>query len=241
MQEVMKLDSAVPARQEPTVLEVIQQLAVDPRVDVDKLAALMGLQERVEARNAEKEFNIDLAAAMAEMPSIRKNAIKNMGDKGSIPYATYEQLDRIIRPIEKRHGFCRIFTSAPLEKPGSLMTVKLIHRGGHSISSTRYQPPDPGPGRNEAQAIGSADSYARRYLTLAIWNLVTVGADDDAESTGLVSDKQLSILTDLVNACEFSPLQMNSFLKWIQAEAVEKIKARDFQKARDFLKGKVKP
>lgn len=213
------------------MLEVIRELAVDSRVDVEKLAALMGLQERAEARNAERDFNMDLAAAMAEMPSIQKDGMKGMGaGKTGIPYATYEHLDKIIRPIEKRHGFCRIFTTAPLEKPGSLMTCKLLHKGGHSISSTRYHPPDPGPGRSGIQEIGSADSYARRYLTLAIWNIVTVGADDDGDGCELVDDKQLSNITDMVNSLELNPARLALFLKFAKAPTIDKIKSRDYDR-----------
>jgi hypothetical protein len=221
---------------EPTVLEVIQALATDERVSVEKLAGLMELQVRMEARNAEREFNMDLAAAMAEMPTIRKNAVKDMGAKGSIPYATYEKLDKTIRPIERKYGFCRIFTTAPLEKPGTLMTCKLLHRGGHSISSTRYQPPDPGPGRNETQAIGSADSYARRYLTLALWNLVTIGADDDANSVDTLTATQLESITDMVNDCDLTAARLAKFLELMHATSLDTIKRHEFDRAMETLR-----
>ncbi len=208
---------------QPTMIEVIQALAVDERVNVEKLAALMGLQERAEAREAERQFNTDLAAAMAEMPSVRKNAVKDMGAKGSIPYANYEQLDKIIRPIEKAHGFCRIFSTAPLEKPGTLMTLRLLHRGGHSITSTRYQPPDPGPGRNETQAIGSADSYARRYLTLAIWNIVTVGADDDGKMASAISEFQVNDMNSLISEIGMNVSARDMFFKIAGVSSVEEI------------------
>ena len=215
--------AGVPARQETTVLEVIRELATDDRVSVEKLAGLMALQERAEARNAEREFNIDLAAAMSEMPNIRKDACKDMGAKGSIPYASYEQLDKIIRPIEKAHGFCRIFTTAALDKPGTLMTCRLLHRGGHAIESTRYQPPDPGPGRNDTQAIGSADSYARRYLTLALWNLVTVGADDDGKRAGAITTDQADTLRALVSEIGLSKQGLDRLLALAQVSSLDDV------------------
>ncbi len=223
---------------QPTVIEVIQALAVDDRVSVEKLAGLFQLQIQAEAREAERQFNIDLAAAMSEMPSVRKDKTKDMGAKGAIPYASYEQLDRIIRPIEKKYGFCRIFSTAPLDKPGTLMTLRLLHKGGHSITSTRFQPPDPGPGRNETQAIGSADSYARRYLTLAIWNIVTVGADDDGNSVDLVSEQQLSNITNMVNACELKGDALNAFLRFAAASTIGEIKARDYDRVMQALRQK---
>ncbi len=211
------------AMHQPTVIEVIQALSHDPNVKIDVIAGLFHLQIEVEARAAERQFNIDLAAAMAEMPSVRKNAVKDMGTKGSIPYANYEQLDKIIRPIEKKYGFCRIFSTAPLEKPGTLMTLRLLHRGGHSITSTRYQPPDPGPGRNETQAIGSADSYARRYLTLAIWNIVTVGADDDGKMASAISEFQVNDMNSLISEIGMNASARDMFFKIAGVSSVEEI------------------
>jgi hypothetical protein len=223
---------------QPTVIEVIQALAVDERVNVEKLAALMGLQERAEAREAERQFNIDLAAAMAEMPTIRKNAVKDMGTKGSIPYANYEQLDRIIRPIEQKYGFCRVFSTAPLDKPGTLMTLKLLHKGGHAITSTRYQPPDPGPGRNETQAIGSADSYARRYLTLAIWNIVTVGADDDGVRASAITQDQADDINSLISEIGMTAAGRASFFALADVNSVEEIPQRRYRDIMQALQSK---
>jgi len=225
-------------RVEPTVLEVIRELATDDRVSVDKLAGLMALQERAEAKQAEREFNSDLAMAMAEMPTISKDAVKDMGAKGAIPYASYEHLDRVIRPIELRWGFCRIFTTAPLDKPGTLMTVKLLHKGGHVISSTRFMPPDPGPGRNEIQAIGSAESYARRYLTLAIWNIVTVGGDDDGNMTGYVTEAEARDIQSLISELGMDAAAVSTFLRIIGAKTVEEIPATHSRTAFNLLEGR---
>jgi hypothetical protein len=198
----------------------------------------MGLQERAEAREAERQFNIDLAAAMAEMPSVRKNAVKDMGSKGAIPYASYEQLDRIIRPIEKKYGFCRIFSTAPLDKPGTLMTLRLLHRGGHAITSTRYQPPDPGPGRNETQAIGSADSYARRYLTLAIWNIVTVGADDDGVRASAITQEQADDINSLISEIGMTAAGRQAFFQLADVSSVEEIPQRRYKDIMQALQSK---
>jgi hypothetical protein len=239
----MRTTETAVARSEPSMLDVIRELAVDDRVNVEKLAALMGLQERAEARNAEREFNVDLALAMAEMPSIRKDAKKDMGTKGSIPYATYENLDKVIRPIERKHGFCRIFTTAPLDKPGTLMTCRLLHRGGHSISSTRFQPPDPGPGRNETQAIGSADSYARRYLTLAIWNLVTIGADDDgdkADHPPHITQDQTDTVQSLIQELGMDRAAVSKFLEFMEAASIKEIKFDRYRQAVRMLEARRK-
>ncbi len=224
--------------QQPTVIEVIQALAVDERVSVEKLAGLFQLQIQAEARQAEREFNIDLAAAMMEMPSVRKDKTKDMGTKGSIPYASYEQLDKILRPIEQKHGFCRIFSTAAADKPGTLMTLRLLHKGGHAISSTRFLPPDPGPGRNDTQAIGSSDSYARRYLTLAIWNIVTIGADDDGKMAGAISQAQADDINSLISEIGMTAAGRAAFFQLADVHTVEEIPARRYKDIMQALQSK---
>jgi hypothetical protein len=186
---------------EVTILEIIARAAADPSVEVSKMGALLDLQERVMAKQAEIEFTRDFAAASAEMPRIVKRGVIDMGSKGKIPFAKYEDLDRAIRPIEQKYGFTRSFRTEAAQQPGVLMVAKLAHRSGHSETSTRWMPPDPGPGRNAMQALGSADSYAKRYLTIGLWNLITEGADDDGVSTGCITQDQADDIRDLMTTC----------------------------------------
>ncbi len=227
------------ATQQPVnALELIRELILDERVKPERITALMDLQERAEAREAERQFNIDFAAAMSEMPTIRKDKAKDMGAKGSIPYASYEHLDRIIRPIEQKYGFCRTFATAPLEKAGSMMTVTLVHRGGHSRTSTRYQSPDPGPGRNDAQAQGSADSYNKRYLTIGIWNIVTVGADDDGALAGAISQDQADNINSLISEIGMTAAGRAAFFQLADVRTVEEIPARRYKDIMHALQSK---
>jgi hypothetical protein len=225
---------------QPTVIEVIQALAVDERVNVEKLAALMGLQERAEAREAERQFNIDFAAAMSEMPTIGKDKVKGMGDgKSGIPYASYEKLDRIVRVIESKYGFCRTFSTERTEKPGSLMTLTLLHRGGHSIKSTRYLPPDSGPGRTgDVTAQGSSDSYNRRYLTLGIWNLITVGADDDGKRAEAITRNQADDINSLISEIGMTAAGRQAFFQLADVSSVEEIPQRRYKDIMQALQSK---
>jgi len=143
-----------------------------------------------------------------------------MGAKGAIPYATYEDVDAAIRPIETRHGFARSFLTRPSDKPGCVMILRLTHRAGHSITSERYCRPDPGPGRNDTQAEGSGESYGRRYLTLAMWNIVTVGADDDGNSADPISDEQAMKVQEMLDGLALTPPNMERFWKMAGSRTV---------------------
>ena len=232
---------------EPTMLEMIQQTITSGEVPAEKLpqvlSAFFDFQLRVQAVDAEREFNADFAAAMMEMPKVAKKGRKDMKEKGVIAYATYEDVDAAIRPIETRHGFARSFSTRANDKgPGSIMTLHLTHRAGHSRTSERLCRPDPGPGRNDIQAEGSGESYGRRYLTLGVWNIVTIGADDDGDTADPISDEQALKLHDMLNFLAMTPKQMEGFWKWVAApeNRVEAIQRKDWDRVSRELTRRVK-
>ena len=218
-------------------LSMIDRASRDPSVDVAKMQQLMEMQERWEARQAEAAFNSDFAAAMLEMPRVVKRGVKDMGAKGAIPYALYEDLDLAIRPIEAKYGFARSFSTRIADKVGTVMILRLTHRAGHSITSERFCPPDPGPGRNETQALGSGDSYGRRYLTLSTWNIITVGADDDGAATSYVSKVQGAEIKALVQECKLPDDRVKTMLKWAGgADSIDHIEGKRFDAVMARLK-----
>src|ERR1700734_777663 len=206
-QGALQLRDDMSVQQQPTPMEMIAAIARDPSIPIDRISALIGVQERMEAREAEKAYNVDFAAAMMEMPKVAKRGAKKMGDKGTIMYATYEDVDAAIRPVETRHGFARSFSTRSAEGK-SIMTLRLTHRAGHSTTSERACRPDPGPGRNDIQAEGSGESYSRRYLTLAVWNIVTVGADDDGNSADPITEQQAWGIRDMLDALAMEPKRL---------------------------------
>lgn len=230
---------------EPTMLEMIQQTITSGEVPAEKLPAVLSaffdFQQKINAANAEQAFNRDFAAALLEMPRVAKRGRKDMGGKGTIMYATYEDLDAAIRPIEAKYGFARSF-STKAEKTNVTLTLRLAHRGGHVLTSERYCPPDPGPGRNDVQAMGSGESYGRRYLTLSVWNIVTVGADDDGDSADPISDEQAMQIRDMLDALALTPPQLAKFWAWVgpPATSSESIQRKDYEKVAAWLRQQVK-
>lgn len=224
--------------QSPTPMEMIAAIARDPSIPVDRIAALIGLQERMEARDAEKQFNTDFAAAMMEMPRVAKRGRKDMGDKGCIMYERYEDLDAAIRPVETAHGFARAFLSRPADgKAGVIMSLRLTHRAGHSITSERYCALDPGPGRNDTQAAGSGESYGRRYLTKAVWNIVTVGADDDADTADPITTEQALNIRTMLDVLAMTPTQADKFWQWarVPSKRPEDIQRGQYERIRRWM------
>lgn len=223
----------------PTILEVIAQAARDPKVDVAKMGELLALKERIEAREAEMEFNRAMARLAPKLPIIKKRGVIDLGGKGKIPFARYEDLDRAIRPILTDEGFTLSFTSEPAPT-GVLMVCTLAHILGHSTTSRMQLPADQGPGRNALQAIGSSRSYAKRYLACDILNIITEGQDDDGQAAGYLTAEQLDQMTTLVDACDLKEEGRKKFLAFAQADRLEHIQQRDFARCCEALKKKAR-
>ncbi len=237
--EQLTIHDAAVARQEPTALQIISEASRDPQVNVEKLGALLAMKERLDAREAEMAFNRAMAAIAPKMPRVKKNGSIDLGRGKPITFARYEDIDEVVRPILVEEGLSMSFTSKPTTG-GVLMTCTLSHVLGHSKSSEMQMPADAGPGRNGLQAIGSARSYAKRYLACDMLNIVTEGADDDARAVGFVSDRQADAIMDLLVECgaQTDPTVQSAFLKYMGAKIVSEIHAADFQKAVKALEAK---
>ncbi len=225
-------------RPAPTVLEIIAAAARDPQVDVAKLAALMDLQERYEARNAEVEFNKAFSRMQPRLPRIRKDGKVTLGvGKGSYSFARWDDIDFIVRPILTEEGFTLSFTSEPTDK-GVLMVAYLSHSLGHSRTSKMQLPPDAGPGRNALQAIGSAQSYGKRYLCAGILNLIF--EDDDGQSVGFITEQQTNSILDLMAeiGMDKDPTATSKFLALVNAKAVGEIHSAVYKTAITLLESK---
>lgn len=167
-------------------------LARDPAVDVSKLDALLQMAERIEKRNAEREFIAAFARLSADLPRVKKNGTIELGKdkdgkaRGSIPFARWEDMDKIIRPLMVREGFTLSFDSAPRQGEGGglIVTGTLMHRDGHTRTASIPLPLDGGPGRNNLQAMGSSLSYGKRYTAEMLLNIVREGEDDDGKAGG---------------------------------------------------------
>jgi hypothetical protein len=219
-------------REEPGLLDIIRELAVDSRVDVAKLAGLMQLQERAEEKAAEREFNAAFARLQPQLPRVQKNGKIDLGKGKPLSFARYEDIDTAVRPLLASEGFSVSFTSPP-DSAGIKIVCTLAHIAGHSKMSEITLPPDAGPGRNTLQAIGSSRSYAKRYLLCDLLNIVTEGIDDDAHSIGFVSQQQADAILDLLAelGIDKDPARQSKFLEYMGAKSVSEIHARDFKRA----------
>lgn len=175
-----------------TALAMIDRAARDSSVDVAKMQALQEMQFRLIDR-----FKVDQwHEAVASLPRIRvkKSGVIDLGvDKrdgkarGTVPFARWEDMDDVLRPLLEAAGLFLTFDSAPRAGDGGglIVTGFLHHRSGHFKPASMPLPMDTGPGRNNLQAYGSTLSYGKRYTAEMLLNIVREGEDDDGKRGGM--------------------------------------------------------
>ncbi len=173
------------AKPEPSVALMLQKV-IDKGITKDNVTALeslVGLYDRMQAKNAEREFSAALVELQGETISVQ--ATKSVDVRDGVPrykFAPYEEIMSVVQPMLTRHGFSVTFdTKIEGDRLNSICT--LTHKSGHSRSNqfaVRYSKP---PGSSDPQGDMSTKNYAKRGAfcdCLNIW----ISHDDDARMIG---------------------------------------------------------
>lgn len=162
----------------PLARELLGQGNLTP----DTLERILDLQDRYEAGQAKKAFEIARAQLVENLPRlIPKN--RQVSYSGThYTYADLPQIMKAVIPALTTHGF---FVSWSNEKAGKdeVVTCILSHRDGHSVKNVRQAPPDTKGGKSAVQAAQSTVTYLQRQTLLSILGLVTADLPDADESS----------------------------------------------------------
>ena len=115
------------------------------------------------------ELATALAAAQAEMANPRFDKV-NPGFRSK--YASLAAVRDAVVPVLSRHGIAVVQNLTSTEG-GIACTTLLLHKSGQQIQCTLALPAN----KQDAQGLGSAATYARRYLLMAMTGVV--GDEDD--------------------------------------------------------------
>jgi hypothetical protein len=220
----------------------LMKLIADPNITAEKLQVLLQMQKDIMAESRREAFQAAFAAMAAELPQVDKRGIvelvKDGKTLGRYNFAKWEDMDAVIRPIMHRHGFGLSFPQR-IEGGRPILIGKLLHAAGHFEVSERAVTPDPGPGRNNAQAEGSGLSYAKRYVAEGLLNIVRKGVDDDGIASGLkpIDAAQVKQLAGLL---EETGTKAETFLRMFVTgcEALEAIPLRELPRLLNALEEK---
>lgn len=195
MTELTKIEAqALPA--DPMV-SMIERVAMDPNLPIERLTALMDMRERQMNKEAEQVFNKAFAAAMAEMPDVPRSG-KNNHTRNR--YSTLDDLIRTTRPVLARHGLSLNWQTS-IEGNEIGVTAIVRHEMGHSISTRLTGPRDNGKAMNTLQGGGSTETYLKRYSGFSILGLSSGDeTDDDGQgaNTATITAEQYVTLRDLI-------------------------------------------
>lgn len=169
-------------------------IAMSQNADIDKLKALMELQERWEANEARKAFTKALAEFKANPPQVTKNKHAGYDGKtsGRVDY-DYASLDNVTESIQQglsKYGLAHRWN---VEQGQGVIRVTCIltHEAGHSEKVTMEGLADATGSKNAIQSIGSTVTYLERYTLLAATGLAAGGQDDDGrggKTNGVAAD-----------------------------------------------------
>lgn len=182
-----------PASETAAIFSMIERVAADPSVSVERVEQLFGLYQRMQADRAQKAFAAAFVAAQSEMDPVAKDA-NNLQTKSR--YATYDALDRALRPIYTKHGFGVSFNTEDGAPENHVRIVcYVVHQEGHERIHRLDMPCDGkgakgGDVMTKTHAMGSAMTYGKRYLLGIAWNIATTDRDDDGNAAGTIAPKE---------------------------------------------------
>lgn len=238
-----------PISETASIMAMIERMANDPTIQVDRVQQLLTMYEQTKARAAKTAFDAALSRMQTELPSIQKNGRIIIKEKGtekviqSTPYALWEDINDAIKPKLAENGFALSFRTGIAGDGKITVTGILSHAEGHREETTITLPHDSTGSKNAVQAVGSSTSYGKRYVATSLLNLTSRTAedrDDDGQAAGAAA----SITQEQIERIQSLIVETNSniaqFCKFMEVETIADIPGAKFDKAIRALEAKRK-
>ena len=236
----MTLPAVPEAPQQNGMVAMMERLALNPDLPVDKLEKLLDMQLRVREIEAEQSFNAAMARVQANLPVVLKDGYN---EQTKSPYATVSAVAAAIKPVYTAQGFSTTFSEGKSEKADHVRILgTLMHADGHkkdhyytdvAIDKTGIKGND---NKTLTHAEGSSFTYGRRYLICLMFDVAT-GNDTDGNAPGtrggdFITTDQVTLLEDRV-----AEIKTNKavFLRWLGVESFEQLRTKDYERALNQL------
>lgn len=172
--------AAVSISEAAAIFSMIERVAAQPDVPVERVEQLFKLYTQMDAERARRSYHAAFAAMQPKLPAVaRKGTAHN-----NKAYARFEDIIAAIMPVLAAHEFGLSFRV--FEQPGKVVVRAILsHAGGHSEHTEFAYPFDASGNKNAIQAIGSATQYGKRYTASALLGIATKDdKDDDGNAAG---------------------------------------------------------
>ena len=215
-------------------LELIEKVVANPEVSVDKIKALMDMQLLLEDREAEKAFDAAMIDAQDEVQALAWDKINREKDSR---HASYPKIDKMLRPIRKKHGFTMSWDTEPGPSADmAILCCDVSHKGGHR---RRYRTPMPIDGQGpkgggvmtKPQAVNSGTSYGMRNLAKMIWNIPMLVDKEDKDGNAPYETITEQQAADLRALAEETKSDIKKFCEYYKIDAIENLPASSFKSA----------
>jgi len=178
--------------QEASLLGIIERVASNPDVDMERMQALLNMRADEEERQrriaredrdeqARREWLTAFSVVQSEIEPIARGK-KN--DHTKSKYADLADIERMVSPILTKNGFSTTVTPLPCDLQGHIrVRLTIGHTGGHERHYEDNFPLDGagakgGTNKTDIQAKGSSQTYGRRYLKASALDLAFTDDND---------------------------------------------------------------
>lgn len=193
------------------MVAMIERIAMDPSIPIDRLEKMMAMKERMEDRaredqefQARKAYFAAMSVCQAELPVVVKKSRNNHTNSN---YADLAAIEDQAMPIIHKHGFGVSFQPDGYNEKGELrIQWEISHAEGYVKNGVGEIPVDAAGAQGKVnktgtQAFGSTATYGRRYLLCMLFNIST-GDDRDGnapkENSSPISEEQIKQMRDLI-------------------------------------------
>lgn len=238
---VARAAKSVPAQmkaaQSLSILQIAKEASADPRVDADKMRAIIGMAREEQNRLDEQAFEKARLAVQSEIPPITKDTL-NSHTKSK--WARLEKISAIVDPIIRKHGFTMSYGQADCPLPDHYrITAELVHtptgyKKSYFIDVGMDAEGAKGGGtKSKAQGSGSSISYGRRFLKVMIFDINVVGEDFDGNrsqtaNVDTISADEADVIREKIR---LSGLKVETFCEVFEIGSVDKLPASKYDLA----------
>lgn len=170
-----------PLSETAAVLSMIERVAKDPSVDIDRVERMMAMHRELRKEEAERAFNAAMVAVQAKLPQVKRDA-RNSQTNSS--YAKLETISAAVDPIIAEHGLSLSFGTDTSPLADHYRIVCDVRHGPYKERYWADIPVDSAgmkgvKNKTDTHAFGSTMSYGRRYLKLMIFDISLTNEDND--------------------------------------------------------------
>lgn len=240
VEKIEPQSSALPVMSETaSVLGMIERVARDPSVNMDKMLQLMSWRKEMIADQRRAQFDEAMSEAKAEIPVITKNREVDFTSQKGRTHYKYEDLAeiaRVVSPILAKHGLSyRYRVNSNVNEPVTVTCI-VSHRAGHFEEVTLLGWRDESGNKNSIQAVASTLTYLQRMTLKAALGLAA-SDDDDGKAAeqkaaeeappppGSITEQQVDNLRELLEAKGAS---VAAFLNWAKQKRLCDIPADQY-------------